>query len=659
MQFSRSLDLTELIHEEEGITPERLGRKLSRVLRVHFRRTRKAAIGPDLLRRDSIIHEVVKTDGVQDQIARLVALPAKNNEKKKTAAELKEEARGYVKEIAATYSYKTVRFFDRVLSWLWNKHYDGIQLHGEGQLRELAAKNNVVYVPCHRSHIDYLLLSYVMYYEGLMPPHVAAGINLNMPVVGKFLRNAGAFFIRRSFGANKLYSTVFREYMNTIQQRGIPIEYFIEGGRSRTGRLLPAKAGLLAMSTRAYVSDSSKPTVFVPVFIGYEKLWEGNSYLKELQGKTKRKESVGGIFKALKRLRGGKMGRVYANFGKPLYLEEHLDRFAPEWRNFDADSDEKPTWLVPTVNALGQRILKRINRAVVLDPVNLLSYVLLSTPRLHMGEKELARSIDKLVQLQSAAPYAPELVLPTERGEQMVDYVESVKLIERQSHALGDTFAPVGKNAILMSYYRNNVQHAFALPSLIAAIFLDNKPLHENRVAELVGMVYPYIQQELFLRYDQKDITQVVSEQLQAMRDIKLLRFDKSTKHWSRYPAESPHAAELENLAQGMLQTLGRYYLLLVLLVRHGRNGIKQSDLENLVHLSAQQMSRLQDISSPEFFDKRLFQGFIRLLKERGLVDINEDGFLNYKSEMMNFREDADTVLSERYRQVIYRVINA
>ena len=94
-----------------------------------------------------------------------------------------------------------------------------------------------------------------MYYQGLMPPHVAAGINLNMPVIGKLLRNSGGFFMRRSFGGNQLYSTVFREYMKNIQQQDTPTEYFIEGGRSRTGRLLPAKAGLLSMSTRAYLED--------------------------------------------------------------------------------------------------------------------------------------------------------------------------------------------------------------------------------------------------------------------------------------------------------------------------------------------------------------------------------------------------------------------
>ena len=650
LQFSKPIDLASLA--EDDLDSARRGRKLARVFRVHFRRTRVAAIGPDIRSRQTLINEVVYASSVQNVINRLA------NEKK-NKAELHKEASSYVKEIAATYSYKTVRVMDKLLSWLWNKHYDGIELYGQNKLRELAANNQVVYVPNHRSHIDYLLLSYVMYYEGLMPPHVAAGINLNMPVIGKILRNGGAFFMRRKFAGNQLYSTVFREYLKNIQQQDTPTEYFIEGGRSRTGRLLPAKVGLLSMSTRAYLEEPEKPLIFVPVFVGYEKLWEGKSYLKELGGGAKRKESVGGLFKALKRLRGGKMGHVHASFGTPIYLHDFIKEHAAEWKGEPVGPEEKPEWIVPVVNSLGNKILQSINSAVVLDPVNLLSYVLLSAPRLNMGENELARQIDKLIRLQSLAPYSPELSLPNKFGKEIVEYVNDLKILERQKHALGDTLRPLGNHATLMSYYRNNIQHVFAIPSLLASIFIDNKPLYQARVVELVEMVYPYIKQELFIRYDVTELKDVVAQQLSAMKDVGYLNYDEETQLWSRCATESAEAAELENLAQGMLQTLGRFYLLLVLLVRHGKNGIKQGDLENLVHLSAQRMSRLHDLSSPEFFDKRLFQGFIRLLKENDLIEVDAENRLTYGRTLMSKSHDAEAVLSDRFRQVIFRIINA
>ena len=124
-----------------------------------------------------------------------------------------------------------VRFFDHFLTWLWTRLYDGVQVRHFERVRTLAPDYQVVYVPCHRSHVDYLLLSYVIYKRGLRIPHVAAGENLNIPILGELLRSGGAFFMRRSFKGNTLYSTVFKEYVHSLMQRQAPIEYFIEGGR--------------------------------------------------------------------------------------------------------------------------------------------------------------------------------------------------------------------------------------------------------------------------------------------------------------------------------------------------------------------------------------------------------------------------------------------
>src|SRR5690606_4352654 len=149
-------------------------------------------------------------------------------------------------------------------------------------LRAIAAGSELVYVPCHRSHIDYMLLAYVIYRQGLAPPHIAAGINLNLPIVGRVLRRGGAFFIRRSLHGNALYGAVFRSYFSLLVARGFPVKYFIEGTRSRTGRLLPAKLGLLTMTIEAYLADRTRPIVFVPVYFGYEKLIEGQTFIGEL-----------------------------------------------------------------------------------------------------------------------------------------------------------------------------------------------------------------------------------------------------------------------------------------------------------------------------------------------------------------------------------------
>ena len=163
-------------------------RKLSRVLRVHFRRRREATIGPDLSHRRNLVEELLATPAVRAEIANQAAANDWSNEKARA------KARKYAKEIAADYSYPVIRFFDVFLSWLWNKLYRGVEFSHFSLLQDVIAGNEVIYVPCHRSHMDYLLLSYLLYHRGLVPPHIAAGVNLNLPIVGSLLRRGGAFF---------------------------------------------------------------------------------------------------------------------------------------------------------------------------------------------------------------------------------------------------------------------------------------------------------------------------------------------------------------------------------------------------------------------------------------------------------------------------------
>src|SRR5882757_9969833 len=145
--------------------------------------------------------------------------------------------------------------------------------------------------------MDYLLLSYAIYVDGFAIPHIAAGIKLNLPIVGRFLRKGGAFFIRRSFRGNALYTVVFMKYLAAIMARGHSIEYFIEGGRSRTGRLLQPKTGMLTMTLRGFLRARVRPIVFLPVNFAYERIMEANTYIGELPGKAKEKERIFGLLR--------------------------------------------------------------------------------------------------------------------------------------------------------------------------------------------------------------------------------------------------------------------------------------------------------------------------------------------------------------------------
>src|SRR5690606_28117041 len=225
-------------------------------------------------------------------------------------------------------------------------------------------------------------------------PHIAAGINLNLPVIGTILRKGGAFFIRRSFRGNALYSAVFTEYVAQLVAGGYSIEYFIEGGRSRTGRLLQPKGGMVAMTVRAYLRQPTRTVLFQPVYIGYEKLMEGNSYLDELSGKPKEKESIWALLWGIPKVLRQNYGQVVVNFGGPIALADLLAEHATDWDGKALPDEDKPEWLSRTVDAAAQRIQVNINRAADVNPINLLALALLSTPKHAMGEADLLAQIE-------------------------------------------------------------------------------------------------------------------------------------------------------------------------------------------------------------------------------------------------------------------------
>src|SRR5690606_18106489 len=148
-------------------------------------------------------------------------------------------------------------------------------------------------------------------------------------------------------------------------------EYFIEGGRSRTGRLLQPKTGMLSMTLRSYLRDPRRPVVFLPVYFGYEKLAEGKTYIGELSAKPKEKESVFGLLRTLPAPRQH-YGKVHVSFGEPIALAEILERYAAD---ASREREERPQWLPGAVNELATRIMTNINSAACVTPINLIALV--------------------------------------------------------------------------------------------------------------------------------------------------------------------------------------------------------------------------------------------------------------------------------------------
>jgi glycerol-3-phosphate O-acyltransferase len=646
VQFGEPLSLRAAVNE--GPDKSRAVRRITRSLRTVLARQRAAAIGPDLSHRRTMTTQLLRAAPVRR------AMADEMRSKKISRREALKLAQDYINEIAANYSHIFVAFMAKGLSWFWTRLYDGVELHHVEQLQRIIDGNEVIYVPCHRSHIDYLLLSYVIYYKGYAIPHIAAGVNLNMAGVGRFLRKGGAFFMRRSFKGNALYTMVFMKYLGLMMARGHSIEYFIEGGRSRTGRLLQPKTGMLSMTLRSYLRDPRRPIVFLPVYFGYERVVEGKTYVNEMLGKPKEKESLFTMLRAIPTLRKH-FGKVHVSFGEPIRLDDVLKRHDPENRRA-VEKVERPAWLSTAVDELATRIMTNINGAACVAPMNLIALALLATPKQSMLETDLVRQFELYASLLRQAPYSALVWVTETDGASIVRHGERMGVIQRLKHPLGDVMKMTEENSVLMTYFRNNVLHLMALPSLIACCFLNNRTMHTQDIQRLMWRIYPYVRDELFLRWTEEEVSAAVLETLDDLSNHGLLESVEAGAQWRRPPTGSAEAVQLSMLAHITVQIIERYYLVISVLLKHGSGRISQDALESQCQLMAQRMSLLYELNSPEFFDKNLFKNFIDLLRARNVLGVNAEGRLTYTDMLPAVADDAQLVLHEQIRNSVLQV---
>ncbi len=650
VQFAAPVSVREVV--SEGLPAERTVRKLSRVLRTHFNRIREAVVGPDLSTRRLLIDKVLSAETVRqtiDDTARRENIKTEDAWKK---------AHAYAYEIAADYSHPAVRSASFLLTTVWNRIYRGVLVHHLDKLKQDAPGFEVIYVPSHRSHMDYLLLSYLLYNKGIVPPHIVAGVNLNLPVIGSVLRKGGAFFIRRSIRGSALYSAVFREYMAQLVAGGYSIEYFIEGGRSRTGRLLPPKGGTLAMTVRAYLRQPTRPVLFQPVYIGYEKVMEGRSYLDELTGKPKEKESIWHIISGIPKVLRENYGQVVVNFGEPIRLGDMLTEFAADWDGKPVSDEDKPKWLSETVETLAERIQINVNRAADVNPINLLALALLSTPKHAMGETDLLAQIALSKTLLAEVPYSDRVTVTPHTPEQIVAHGEEIGMLARTAHPLGDVLHVTGDSAVLLSYYRNNVLHLFTASAWIACCFLHNRRMSRNTLLRLGRSLYPFLQAELFLPWHDDGFADHIDRTIHVFIREGLLQqvSEDDDGILARNAGQSDEVFRLRAIGHPLQQAFERYYIAISVLAKNGSGTLGAGELESLCHLAAQRLSLLYAPAAPEFFDKGLFRGFIQKLRELKLVWADENSKLVFDHRLEVWAKDAKTILGRELRHTIEKV---
>jgi glycerol-3-phosphate O-acyltransferase len=339
--------------------------------------------GPERLSRTEIKERVLQDWRVQKAV-RLAVQRDPGSEQK-----VRKNAESYVDEIAADQRIQVHHFLFYVLKWLFAKIFDDIDLN-EAQFSVLKEKNqqgSLIYVSCHKSHLDYLLVGFLSFVNQMAIPYMAAGKNLSFWPVGPILRNAGAFFLRRTFKGLALYPHVFAAYLKVLVKANININFYIEGGRSRTGKMLPPKVGMLAFLVQAVKEDAVKDLTFVPTFVGYDQVPEEGSHLRELAGREKRKESILAVLRSREVLRK-RFGRAYIRFDNPISYVSFRDRFAQRSEAAGAAEDNRRL-----LNEFAYHLMYGIVKAGVVAPVELVAAGLVCSNRRRISDDVLLATI--------------------------------------------------------------------------------------------------------------------------------------------------------------------------------------------------------------------------------------------------------------------------
>ena len=606
-------------------------RRTARLLRVHFRNQKVAALGPDLSHRRTLVEQILASSQVSRAVDAAVAEGA-------DPKRVERNARNAAYAIASDVSYPIIRFLDRLLTWFWHRIYDGLAVTGVENFEALAETHTLIYVPCHRSHVDYLVLSYVLFHRGFMLPHVASGDNLDMPLVGRLLRGGGAFFMRRHFVDDTVYSAVFSEYLYQVFRRGHCVEYFVEGGRSRTGRLLPAHTGMLRMTIEAHERGLPRPIAFVPVYLGYEKIIEANAYLAELRGGTKQPETVGGVLRSLRLVRQS-FGAVQVSFGKPIELEPFLDG-----RPHDQ-----------VARTLGARILAAVNACAFVNSVNLVALATLAMPRQAIDEETLRSQIDLYRELVERHSGHHDYRITGTAVDEIISHVEGLGLLHREPGAgPGDAVTETSDilshdpfTSLLMTWYRNNVLHVVAAPSLIACLVTNRRSIRRVDLHRLFDVVHSYIADELpTLAEDPFD------RWLRHLRDAELVELRRGTVVAS---ADPMRRFRLRLLANAIMPVLERFYITLAVLNRAGSGMLDHDSLSAECRTMATRFSKLYGIDSPEFADARLFAAFLGRLAENGVVTADPKGRLIFDERVPQVLRAGRSVIAMELRLALER----
>jgi len=631
IEISEPLNLQKFLNLEENRKkdPSNQVLQLRRYLLDQINRHRQGITGPYLKSTQELKESVLTGDEFQDFVK---TYSQQNN---MSLNEAHKKANTHLTKIAAKYNPAIIKILASIVQWIIHKMFDGVVVDYSGlhRIKIISHKGPLIFIPCHKSHIDYLILSYIMYVNNMPCPHIAAGENLSFWPLGAIFRRGGAFFIRRTFRGARLYSTVFNEYISKLLAEGFNIEFFIEGGRSRTGKLILPKLGLLSTLLRSFKNNACKEMIFVPVFVGYDRVIEERSYLNEIEGGEKNPETLSQVIKASKFLKR-RYGKIYINFHEPILLSNLLSQSGI---SFQYMSNEE---LNSFCRNLGFRVINAIDRVSVVTPHGLVAAAILNDSRERFTFEQLMRHIDTYISHLDfqKAKLSDSLMVDSEHAiRQVLDDYSQNKYIECIANEEGDVLPNIQfvineNRRPILEYYKNNCM-IFFVPAAMTALSILKKDAFQFKASTLYKS-YAFLQ-KLFKNEFAFDTdtppSSLVHQTIDIFVDSAILVPHDSAQDTYNVTAEGLRKLKIFSV---FLKTyLESYWITLKYLKqRSENNGSTESQLKNIIQLG-NQMFKEKEVSRKEALSKVNYGNALTYYNSQGINGANGEGIIHFYAE--------------------------
>jgi len=649
LEVGEALDLQKVIPELSPIYSQRRQQvfELRRSLIDTADNIRKAIVGPTLKSKLELKEIILHHPRLEAFMQR------RSRSSNQEIWKVRMEADKYLEEIAADYNYTLIQVAAKVLDWIWDNIFDGIEVDSAGlqKVKHAARHNRLVYIPCHKSHTDYMIIASILFQNKLSLPCVAAGKNLAFWPLGPLFRRGGAFFIRRSFKGMKFYAEVFSLYVKTLVQLGHNIEFYIEGGRSRTGKMVLPKLGLLAILIQAVEEGFCDDLVFVPISICYDRIPEEEAYLTELSGEAKVQENIGQLVRARRFLKK-RYGRVYVQFAEPLSLQQYRRRFGGDF------SELCPKDRHVLYRDFAYRIINSINQTSLVTPHALAASALLASSRrgVSVGEfQDICRIYYDFLEATGAKMSKTLRNFDTLIEDTLKDFERSKligKLKDEDDDLEEEVFTVEDNKRLALEYYKNNIIHFFIAAAYVSSSILGQETFRFSRARLLEDVAF----MKDFFKFEFVYDNEIQNEDLV---DRTIDTFEQLGWVHRVNGHDQPYILAHKGLRaayafQGLLRNYFEGYWLVLRAVRYLQKKVyNEKDFLKKVASLGQKALKLELIERPEAISNIMFANAVKYYLEKGVIEKQAEDEKGKERDQEFFKDAGNRLLIQHYSRQI------